>query len=112
MKYISVYYYGNEALQVNQWRYIDEISCNRTIKEVGIEKDDICLSSGLEVLEFYSMNPVISVLRYFWQIMNKNFFSQDNLTWDLGMLFALNIGMRIIGYFGLLFKCRRPTSKA
>jgi len=67
MKYVSAYYYGNEALQINQWKYMENIPCNRTTKVLALDlnQDDICLSSGDDVLEFYSMNPVHYVMKTF-----------------------------------------------
>jgi hypothetical protein len=50
MKYISPWYYGNEALEITQWQDVSNITC-----EI---KDQPCLENGQDVLEFYSMDKV------------------------------------------------------
>ncbi len=51
IKYISSFFYGFEALSVNQWKDVEGISC-------GLASDDACLNDGAEVLEFYDLDEV------------------------------------------------------
>ena len=53
MKYISPWYYGNEAMEINQWKEVEEIPC--------IPPDRDCLPTGLQVLEHYSMDKVAAL---------------------------------------------------
>ncbi|CAG7696963.1 unnamed protein product [Allacma fusca] len=81
MKYISWFHYGNEALSINQWNDVSNITCNR-----GTSSS--CISDGDELLGTLGFN-------------------EDNLILDCCMLVVLLIAFRIIGFLGLLLKTYR-----
>lgn len=80
MKYLSLWYYGFEALSINQWRDVEYINCEIP----GIE----CLENGQDVLK------------------NLNF-DETRLLFDVVMLGVLAIGFRFIGFMGLLYRGKR-----
>ena len=52
MKYISPWYYTNEALSINQWQDVDELECEEPFEEAE------CLQDGDDVIEYLNYNPV------------------------------------------------------
>ncbi|XP_069194457.1 protein white isoform X2 [Procambarus clarkii] len=84
IKYISWFNYGNEALMINQWSDIDNIPCEKN--------NTLCYHTGLDVIERLGYN-------------------KDNLGLDIGLLFALIIGFRFIGYLLLLLRTKRKAVK-
>ena len=50
MKFLSPWYYGNEAMEITQWKNEKTIPCGAD--------DNICLNDGSEVLQYYSMDKV------------------------------------------------------
>ncbi len=83
MKYISSFYFGFEAFSVNQWKEVDEIECDAPNPE-----EDCAFLDGRDVLDFYAHD-------------------EDRLPFDLGMLLALAVGFRFIGYLCVYFRARR-----
>ena len=53
MKYISPWYYGNEAIEIVQWQNEKNITCGALDIDMG------CLQTGEQVLTYYSMDKVI-----------------------------------------------------
>ena len=53
MKYISPWYYGNEAIEIVQWQNEKNITCGAVDIDMG------CLQTGEQVLTYYSMDKVI-----------------------------------------------------
>jgi len=51
MRYISLWYYGNEAYNINQWKDIENIKCD-------LESPAECLTDGEQVLKFYAFKEV------------------------------------------------------
>nr|XP_053629074.1 protein white-like [Cherax quadricarinatus] len=85
VRYISWFNYGNEALMINQWADVEKFSdCE--------ENRTLCYHTGTEVIESLG-------------------YSKDNMGLDVGLLFALIFGYRIIGYLLLLLKTNRKTVK-
>jgi len=54
MRYISLWFYGNEAYNINQWKDIDEIKCD-------LPNEAECLTDGKDVLKFYAFKEVKSI---------------------------------------------------
>ncbi|CAL8101454.1 unnamed protein product [Orchesella dallaii] len=79
LKYLSWFLYGNEALSINQWKGITNITC-----EVG----STCIENGEQVLESLS-------------------FKEENFGMSLACLGALIVATRLISYAGLVMKSRR-----
>ncbi|XP_076240990.1 protein brown [Calliopsis andreniformis] len=74
-KYLSTFFYLNEALAIIYWSRIDRIDCDTS--------DDMpCLKNGEEVLLEYG-------------------FEKSNLRWDLCGLMILTIAMGLVGYIGV-----------
>jgi len=46
MQWISPWYYGNEAVSINQWETIESIECAPT--------DETCFRDGNDILDYYS----------------------------------------------------------
>ncbi|XP_049807634.1 protein white-like [Schistocerca nitens] len=75
LSYLSWFKYGNEALLINQWSGVEEISCTRA--------NSTCPSSGHVVLE--TLN-----------------FSEDDFSMDIISLFALIVVFRLLAFLALL----------
>ncbi|KAG8252191.1 hypothetical protein J6590_063544 [Homalodisca vitripennis] len=84
IKYISMFYYGLEAVSIQQWSEIDEIPCSEN-------KNVPCISSGNDVLNNYGYS--------------SNNFNLDLL--GLGMLYCI---AHIIGFVS--FKQRSKKQAA
>ncbi|XP_076326281.1 eye pigment precursor family transporter white isoform X2 [Tachypleus tridentatus] len=82
LKYVSWFYYGNEALSINQWRNINHIACNQT--NIG------CIPNGKAVL------------------MQLNF-DEDNFVFDNLLLVTLLVGLRTLAFIGLLIRASRKN---
>ncbi|ODM98292.1 Protein white [Orchesella cincta] len=79
LKYLSWFLYGNEALSINQWKGIKNITC-----EEGLA----CIEDGNQVLDSLS-------------------FKEDNFGMSLACLGGLIVVTRLISYGGLVMKSRR-----
>nr|AHK05665.1 ATP-binding cassette transporter sub-family G 75152 [Tigriopus japonicus] len=105
IRYISLYYYGNEAFNINQWSGVTNITCDsdrhesRLFKPLtaiidpyhAIRRDPAaCAETGEEVLDFYH-------------------FHKNNLWFDIIMLAILSLSFRILAFLALLNKARRRT---
>lgn len=102
-KYISWFYYGNEALIITQWINIENITCttqkiydnqlmNSSINEAlvtsnGHGGEQRCLTKGISVIEELSFDP-------------------SNLYIDIIALILLIIAMRFLAYMSLSLKSR------
>jgi hypothetical protein len=104
MRYISWFMYGNEALSINQW--------------VGVTfNDTVCpneICTGEAILTQFEFNPVInfSWMHTFHSLITNliiHFIFQDYFNRDIGGLFALILGFRILGFLGLLSKTYRKN---
>ena len=78
-QYISWFKYGNEALAVNQWSRVSNITCNGSVS---------CPRDGPAILR--QLN-----------------FHEENLTFDIGMLFVLIVAFRILAFVALAIRARR-----
>ncbi len=85
MKYLSLWFYGFEALSINQWQNVESIKC-----EDELEGLVDCLETGDDVLDFLN-------------------FDASNLPLDILMLAVLAIGFRLVGFLGLLWRGKRRT---
>ncbi|XP_061185570.1 protein white-like isoform X1 [Saccostrea echinata] len=81
-KYLSWFSYGNEMLVVNQWDDVNNIACT---------SNSTCIPRGELVIKSLS-------------------FDKDNFYLDLGLLFALFIGFRLISFIVLLIRAKRSSS--
>ncbi|XP_076458336.1 protein white-like [Babylonia areolata] len=80
LKYLSWFNYASEYMMVNQWQDITNITCSASASE--------CMyNSGEDVLRYLS-------------------FSADNNWLNLGLLFTLLVGFRIVSYIFLLIRAR------
>ncbi|XP_046424015.1 protein scarlet-like [Neodiprion fabricii] len=75
VKYLSIFYYANEALAIIHWTTVDSIECYP-------DKDLPCYRNGREVLTEYG-------------------YGEDNLKTDLCGLILLTFGMHFVGYLGV-----------
>lgn len=82
LKYLSWFSYGNEMLVVNQWEDVKNINCTSSTQ---------CIPDGNSVIKNLS-------------------FDKDNFYLDLGLLFALFLGFRLISFITLYARARRPSS--
>jgi len=82
LQYLSWFYYGYEALLINQWSDM-EISCAHEASN-----HTTCLTTGEQVLETLA-------------------FEKENFTRDIGALVALAVGIRIMAFLALLSKTKR-----
>ncbi|XP_014681142.1 PREDICTED: protein white-like isoform X2 [Priapulus caudatus] len=82
LQYLSWFKYANEALNINQWINIDSIECGTNNRS--------CIRTGEEVLDQFN-------------------FKKDNMGFDIGLLFVLIFGYRLIGYLLLLLRTRKSN---
>jgi len=102
MQWISPWYYGNEAVSINQWENVEDIDCAPT--------DETCFKTGNDLLDYYSFTVRITILKAKKASLKKSkFYLQNSIYLDIGMLFALAFGYRILGFFALLWKAKRKT---
>ncbi|RWS21850.1 protein white-like isoform X2, partial [Leptotrombidium deliense] len=93
MKYLSFTYLANEAYVVNQWSKVDNISCvvlrtpSNTRNSTG-ETQGACLDNGMKVIDSFNYNP-------------------DNLEFDIGFLFAIFIGYRVLANVVFCLRLKR-----
>ncbi|GFT35026.1 protein white [Nephila pilipes] len=80
LKYLSMFYYGNEALLINQWVPIQNITCTSSH----------CMRDGKAVLASLDFN-------------------EDNLFPNIIAITVLMIVFRILAFIGLLVKSSRRT---
>ncbi|XP_027197959.2 protein white-like [Dermatophagoides pteronyssinus] len=97
-KYISWFYYGNEALIITQWINIDNITCSTTTTMINETDNNYhphdhgggeqrCLTKGISVIEELSFDP-------------------NNLFIDILALIILIIVMRFLAYICLSLKSK------
>lgn len=77
IKYLSWFGYANEAVMVNQWQGLRNITCDTDIT--------LCFTEGESVIHYFNMD-------------------EDNFAFNVWMLFYLFVGWRVLAYFGLLIK--------
>ncbi|XP_078321987.1 protein white-like [Crassostrea virginica] len=82
LKYLSWFSYGNEMMVVNQWQDVTRISCS---------SNTTCIPTGDLVIKSLS-------------------FDKDNFYLDLGLLFALFVGFRLLSFFILFVRAKRSSS--
>ncbi|XP_054159477.1 protein white-like [Oppia nitens] len=93
-KYISFFYYGNEALVINQWQNIQHIACplfNSTIDEIVDTTNKTitsCIPNGQVVIKLLN-------------------FSENNFLRDILALVALILVFRTLAYIALLNRSTR-----
>jgi len=87
LKYLSWFLYGFEALLINQWEGVKDISC--IVPSIDQNSDNFsCMSTGEEVLDQLA-------------------FEQANFWRDILMLVVLAVGLRIMAFIALFLKARR-----
>lgn len=88
LKYLSWFKYSNELLVVNQWENVDHIGCNRNTTASGA---GCAFSTGADVLDYMG-------------------FSAENTWLNIGLMFALMFGFRILSFIFLLVRARRSQN--
>ena len=103
IRYISWFYYGNEALTINQWRgitFTDAACPNNTC-------------TGTSIIESFNFSEVLLISLYnFYKnylILNYYVSLKDFFYRDIGLLFALIVGFRILAFLFLLKKTIRKN---
>ena len=89
IKYISWFFYSYEALVINQWSGVANISCNGVSTNVTQESNliidsEFCIKTGSDV-----------------------FFNEDDFFFDIFMLIVLSVSLRVAAFLALLCKTRR-----
>ncbi|XP_048753747.2 protein white-like isoform X2 [Ostrea edulis] len=82
LKYLSWFSYGNEMMVLNQWDGVTNITCSSNTR---------CISQGDTVIDSLS-------------------FDKDNFYLDLGLIFALLVGFRLISFITLYIRAKRSSS--
>lgn len=93
LEYLSWFKYGNEALNINQWKDVTEISCDAKMSAnftYGNETGQLCIHNGTVVLQQFN-------------------FDEDNMYFDVGLLFVLMVGYRLLGFIILAFRTRKKA---
>lgn len=86
-KYISWFYYGNEALVIAQWKNVENIICEKT-NSTESSSEHRCLHHGTSIIEELSFNV-------------------NNTLFDMCCLITLIIAMRTIAFLALLRKSKK-----
>lgn len=91
-KYISWFYYGNEALVIAQWKNVDNIICERNstaeTSAAAHSSEHRCLQHGSSIIEELS-------------------FDVNNSLVDMCCLVTLIIAMRSLAFIALLHKSKK-----
>ncbi|CAG0883457.1 unnamed protein product [Cyprideis torosa] len=80
LRYLSWYYYGNEALAINQWKNLTNIDCGASNMS--------CPKDGNSILQGFAFDP-------------------NRLAADVGYLFCLIFGFRLLGLAALSIRTSR-----
>ncbi|XP_052245961.1 protein white-like [Dreissena polymorpha] len=88
LEYLSWFKYANEIVAVNQWQNIDVIECASATGNSSTCNTDCLYKSGESVLKYLN-------------------FDQDRVWRDVGLLFAMLVGYRLIAFIILFIKARR-----
>lgn len=83
-RYISWFSYSNEIMVVNQWKNVQNITCDVPKNATGVH----CFTDGKSVIDSLS-------------------FSEDNVWLDFVLLATLLVGFRVISYILLYLRARR-----
>nr|UOU03353.1 ATP-binding cassette subfamily G-like 2 [Brachionus rubens] len=81
LRYLSWFSYSNEAILINQWKGVRNITCPPS-------NTPFCFTDGEQIIEYYKIN-------------------QDNYGLNFGLLGVLILAWRILTYLILLFKANR-----
>lgn len=82
LKYISWFYYGNEAALINQWRDVDNLPCT-------------------------NIDPGLPCYRNTEEILSVVGFNEDNFGRNIGLIVVLWIATRALSFFILYYKARK-----
>ncbi len=88
LKYLSWFYYGNEALIINQWQDIQNISCSQNSQMPSNTTGVRCLQNGRMVLKMLN-------------------FDENNLVRNLFLLLSLIIVLRFFAFIALVIRSRK-----
>lgn len=90
IKYLSWFHYGNELVTVNQWKDVEHIQCD----EPGYRYGNVTLH--INTCMFRTGQDIIDHLG----------FSEDDLDFDIAMLFILWIAFRLLAYTFLFLRAK------
>ena len=104
IKYLSWFYYGSENLYSAQWEnlgycntdFVDENAANNVVVNTNTAENAKCAEFYPAGTTYYSGASVLKRFGY----------EPDNIERNIGIMFALGVGFRLIGYFVLSFKYR------
>ncbi|XP_054160065.1 protein white-like [Oppia nitens] len=99
IKYLSWFYYGNEALIVNQWQHIDKIDCPHS----NTNKTLISSTVAYSLQDNTGTPPCVPNGRAVIRSLN---FNEDYFSRDICLLLALIVGFRFVAYVILCIKSR------
>ncbi|CAG0889837.1 unnamed protein product [Darwinula stevensoni] len=102
LKYISWFYYGNEALMINQWEDVRKIDCGRT---VGCPPNGDAVLDSLNFDKARIPQPLFLLLADF--LTNLGVLVQNNKTRDLMLLLVLMAAFRFIAFLALYVRAYR-----
>ncbi|XP_052218229.1 protein white-like [Dreissena polymorpha] len=88
LKYFSWFKYANELLAINQWQYIDTIKCSAEASNISAYNTSCLYKDGNSVLKYMNFN-------------------KDRVWLDVGLLFAMLVGCRLIAFIILFIKARK-----
>ncbi|CAG5085738.1 Oidioi.mRNA.OKI2018_I69.PAR.g10988.t1.cds [Oikopleura dioica] len=100
IKYLSWFYYGSENLYSGQWENLGY--CNTEFVNTN-DANNVVRSSNEKCEEFY---PPGTKYLSGETILNRFGYNPDNIERNIGIMFALAIGFRLIGYLILSLKYR------
>jgi hypothetical protein len=102
IKYLSWFYYGSENLYSAQWENLGY--CNTEFADQNAQNNAVSISpENAKCEEFYPPGT-----QYFSgdSVLKRFGYEPDNIERNIGIMFALGIGFRLIGYLILSFKYR------
>lgn len=101
IKYLSWFYYGSENLYSAQWENLGY--CNTEFSDENAANSVVANADNAKCEEFYGAGT-----EYFSgdSVLKRFGYEPDNIERNIGIMFALGIGFRFIGYLILSFKYR------
>nr|XP_002129437.4 ABC transporter ATP-binding protein/permease wht-1-like isoform X1 [Ciona intestinalis] len=88
IKYISWFYFSYEIALYNQWNAVDHFVCPSS--NMTSQTHATCFNNGYDVMTSYDIDP-------------------NDISLNVGCMFILFIGFRVIAFVALYFRTRIPT---
>jgi len=102
IKYISWFFYSYEALVINQWSGVTNITCDEMMTDINL---------NLNVSSPDLQSPETSCIRTGSEVLESLNFHAEDFIFDIWMLVTLSVCLRVAAFLSLLLKTRRGKRK-